>query len=317
LPPAVIGAPDRVPVAHRRAVRAVPGADPRDILMATTIESLHVYPVKSTRGIDLQTAGIDVRGLAAIDAAGRVLAGDREWMVVDTVGRFVTQREAPRLALVSVIAGTSGIELWVPHLAPATLPAASDGPTREVTVWNHVVPAHDAGDAAAVLLSAWLDREVRLVRFDSAHRRWCHPDFAGDSGAHTAFADGYPILVVGRGSLDELNARLAARGRPAVPMNRFRPNVVVAGLPPHDEDHLAAIVCGDVVIKPVKPCVRCQITTTDQDSASVGAEPLATLSSYRLNDRFGGVTFGMNAVVVAGTGARLEAGAPVRVDYAF
>ena len=285
--------------------------------MTTTIESLHVYPVKSARGIVLRTAGVDVRGLTAIDAAGRVLAGDREWMVVDADGRFVTQREAPRLALVGVNAGTAGIELSVPHLAPTVLAAAPDGPTREVAVWNHVVPAHDAGDAAAVLLSAWLDRDVRLVRFDRAHRRWCNSEFAGDSGAHTAFADGYPILVVGRGSLDDLNARLAARGRPALPMNRFRPNLVVAGLPPHDEDHLAAIVCGDVVIKPVKPCVRCQITTTDQNSARVGAEPLATLSGYRMNDRFGGVTFGMNAVVVAGAGARLEAGAPVRVEYAF
>jgi len=285
--------------------------------MTTTIESLHVYPVKSARGLDLRTARVDVRGLTVTDGAGRVLAGDREWMVVDPHGRFVTQRETPRLALVGVNAGTDGIELSVPHLAPARLTAASGGPTREVGVWNHLVPAHDAGDDAAVLLSAWLDRDVRLVRFDRAHRRWCNPDYAGDSGAHTAFADGYPILVVGQGSLDDLNARLAARDRPALPMNRFRPNIVIAGLPPHDEDHLAAIVCGDVVIKPVKPCVRCQITTTDQDSATVGAEPLATLSGYRMNDRFGGVTFGMNAVVVAGAGAPLEAHATVRVEYAF
>jgi hypothetical protein len=258
-----------------------------------------------------------VRGLAVTGTGGRALAGDREWMVVDPAGRFVTQREAPRLALVGVSAAGEGIELSVPHLAPASVPAAAAGPTREVDVWNHRVPAHDAGDDAATLLSAWLDRDVRLVRFDRGHRRWCNPDYAGDSGAHTAFADGYPVLVIGRGSLDDLNARLAARGRPALPMNRFRPNLVIAGLPPHDEDHLSSIVCGDVVIKPVKPCVRCQITTTDQDSATVGAEPLATLSGYRMDDRFGGVTFGMNAIVVAGEGSRLAAGSPVRVEYAF
>ena len=118
-------------------------------------------------------------------------------------------------------------------------------------------------------------------------------------------------------SLDELNARLAARGHQALPMNRFRPNLVIGGLPAHDEDHLAAIVCGDVVIRPVKPCVRCRITTTDQDSATVGDEPLATLAGYRMDERFGGVTFGMNAVVVSGAGSRLAVGAPVTVEYAF
>ena len=285
--------------------------------MTPRIESLHVYPVKSARGIDLDEARVEVRGLVATGARGRTLGGDREWMVVDRTGRFVTQREAPRLALVGVGTGADRIELSVPHGGAVTVALQSAGPLRDVQVWESRVPAHDAGDGAAVLLSAWLGRDVRLVRFDDAHRRWCNPAFAGDIGAHTAFADGYPLLVIGRASLDELNARLAVRGHPALPMNRFRPNLVIAGLPPHDEDHLAAIVCGDVVIRPVKPCVRCQVTTTDQDSAAVGTEPLATLGGYRMSQRFGGVTFGMNAVVAAGAGSRVGVGAPLIVEYAF
>jgi len=285
--------------------------------MTPRIESLHVYPVKSARGIDLDEARVEVRGLVATGARGRTLGGDREWMVVDRTGRFVTQREAPRLALVGVGTGADRIELSVPHGGAVTVAVQSAGPARNVQVWESRVPAHDAGDGAAALLSAWLERDVRLVRFDDAHRRWCNSDFAGDTGAHTAFADGYPLLVIGRASLDELNARLAVRGHPALPMNRFRPNLVIAGLPPHDEDHLAAIVCGDVVIRPVKPCVRCQVTTTDQDSAAVGTEPLATLGGYRMSQRFGGVTFGMNAVVAAGAGSRVGVGAPLIVEYAF
>ena len=100
-------------------------------------------------------------------------------------------------------------------------------------------------------------------------------------------------------------------------MNRFRPNVVLAGLPPYDEDHVAMITVGDVVLRCVKPCTRCQVTTTNQDTANVGVEPLRTLGGYRMNERLAGVTFGMNAVVVGGAGGTLTAGAPVEVDYAF
>jgi uncharacterized protein YcbX len=179
---------------------------------------------------------------------------------------------------------------------------------REVVVWRSHVRGLDAGDPAAHALSSFLGREVRLVRFDDTKPRPCNPDYVGDSGATTLFADGYPVLVVGQASLDDLNARLAARGSPGVPMDRFRPNVVVAGLDAHDEDHLDALAFGDVVLKPVKPCTRCEITTTDQDSGRRGVEPLRTLATYRRDDRLAGVTFGMNAIVVAGAGATIAVG---------
>jgi uncharacterized protein YcbX len=198
---------------------------------------------------------------------------DREWMVIDRDGRFVTQREYPRLALIEPALAGNALRLTAPD--SAALDVALDGScgeSREVVVWRTQVRGFDQGDAAAAWLSAFLHADdLRLVRFDPAARRRCNPDYVGDSGAHTFFSDGYPILVIGAASLDDLNARLVARGSPALPMNRFRPNVVIADLPPYDEDHLDTIACGAVTLKLVKPCTRCQVTTTDQATACTGA----------------------------------------------
>jgi uncharacterized protein YcbX len=195
----------------------------------------------------------------------------------------------------------------------ARAPAASS----EVVVWRSHVLGIDQGDAAAAWFSDHLGRRARLVRFDPAKPRRCNPDYVGTTGAHTMFADGYPLLVIGQASLDDLNARLASKGSPPLPMNRFRPNVVVTGLPPYDEDHLDTIESGGVTLKLVKSCVRCQVTTTDQATARVGIEPLATLGMYRRDDALAGVTFGMNAIVTAGAGHPLETGAAATVTYRF
>lgn len=281
-----------------------------------TIAALHVYPVKGCRGIAVSLARVAARGLAARSPTGD--AGDREWMIVDHDGRFVTQRECPRLALVATSLVPGALVLASPGVAPFPVPLGAPGVrTREVVVWNSRVPAHDAGDAVARWLSAVLDADVRLVRFDPAHQRRCNPVYAGESGAHTAFADGYPLLVIGKSSLDDLNARLVATGAAAVPMNRFRPNIVLAGLDPYDEDHVEAITAEGVTLELVKPCVRCQVTTTDQETAHVGAEPLATLAGYRTDTRLSGVTFGMNAIIVTGAGRELSVGEGVDCRYAF
>jgi uncharacterized protein YcbX len=276
------------------------------------IASLHVYPVKGCRGIAAASATVATTGLV-VDGVG-----DREWMVADRGGRFLTQREFPRLALIETAVSSGALALSVPHVAPLVIPAdCDDGMLSDVVVWQSEVRGIDMGDAAADWLSAWLAADVRLVRFDRSDVRACNPAFAGDSGAHTFFADGYPILVIGDASLADLNDRLAARGQPVLPMNRFRPNVVLQGLPPYAEDHLDTIAVGDVVLRCVKPCVRCQVTTTDQDSAQVGLEPLRTLGEYRMSERLGGVTFGMNAVVVAGAEKSLTTGASATVEYRF
>jgi hypothetical protein len=197
------------------------------------------------------------------------------------------------------------------------VPETAGGATQDVVVWGSTVRAHDMGDAAADWLSRWLRADVRLVRFDATQQRPCNPEFVGDSDAHTAFADGYPILVIGEASLAELNRRLAATGENPLPMNRFRPNVVLAGLDAHDEDHLETIEADGVRLRLVKPCTRCRITTTDQDSAQVGVEPLRTLGGYRNDDRLGGVTFGMNAIVESGAGRDLVVGSAATCAYRF
>ncbi|MFO1395830.1 MAG: MOSC N-terminal beta barrel domain-containing protein [Burkholderiales bacterium] len=277
-----------------------------------TLPSLHLYPVKGCRGIDIASATVAVTGLAHDGV------GDREWMLVDRDGRFVTQREHPRLALVQVAIHDGALTFTTPDSRPLRVaPPAADAPSREVVVWHSQVLGRDAGNAAAQMLSTWLGLDVRLVRFDRTRARPCNPEYAGDSGAHTFFADGYPLLVIGESSLAELNERMAARGEPALPMNRFRPNLVVRGLPPFAEDHLSTLRIGDVELTPVKPCVRCQVTTTDQATAAVGIEPLRTLGGFRMDERFGGVTFGMNAVVTAGAGARIASGDTVTADYRF
>jgi len=281
-----------------------------------TIAALDVYPIKGCRGIALATARVAVRGLLA--AMPGAVAGDREWMVVDRDGRFVTQREYPRLALVETSLAAGVLVLGAPGMAPLALPLRDAGATvREVVVWHSRVPARDAGDEACRWFSGVLDADVRLVRFDPAHERRCNPDYAGDSGAHTAFADGYPLLVIGEASLADLNSRLAAKGLPALPMNRFRPNLVLAGLDPYDEDHVSSIVSEGVTLKLVKPCTRCQVTATDQNTARVGLEPLATLGAYRNNAALAGVAFGMNAIVVSGAGQALNVGASADCTFAF
>ena len=238
-------------------------------------------------------------------------------MVVDEDGRFLTQRELPRLALVSTEVTPPGLRLGAPHMPPLDVPFHTSAASRDVVVWRSTVLGSDSGDAAAKWMSDWHAHDVRLVRFDRARKRECNRDYAGDSGARTMFADGYPVLVANTASLHELNERLAARGHAALPMNRFRPNVVIVGLPAFDEDHVDTIDVGGVVLRLVKPCTRCQVTTTDQATARVGIEPLPTLGEFRMDEKLDGVTFGVNAIVVEGEGRSIAAGAPATIEYRF
>ena len=276
------------------------------------IAALFVYPVKGARGVPVASATAAVTGLVA---AG---VGDREWMVVDPSGRFVTQREIPALALVAPRVDDGKLTLHAPGQGPIAVALDRTGEdAREVTVWRSHVRGFDEGDEVAAWLSSHLARDVRLVRFDRSKARRCNPDYVGRSGAHTLFADGYPLLVIGTASLDDLNERLAAKGEGALPMNRFRPNLVVDGLDAYDEDHLDTLAVGDVLLRMVKPCIRCQVTTTDQATARVGREPLPTLATYRYDERLQGVKFGMNAIVAAGAAGTLAVGGTASAQFAF
>ena len=271
--------------------------------MQATVAALFVYPVKSCRGIALSVARLTERGIAH----------DREWMIVDASGHFITQRELPRLALITTALSDLALQLSAPGLPALAIEFDLDGPRRSVTVWRDTLPAIDQGDAAAQWVSQSVGAPVRLVRFDRDVKRMCNPDFAGTSGAHHSFGDGYPVLVLSQASLDELNRRLDA----PLPVDRFRPNLLLSGIEAHDEDHLATIEVGAVRLRLVKPCTRCQITTTDQASAVVGIEPLPTLAQYRHNAALDGVTFGMNAIVEAGAGATIATGARVDCTLTF
>ena len=275
------------------------------------VASLHLYPVKGCRGIDLPAARVDVTGLAC---AG---AGDREWMLVGDDGRFLTQRELPRLALVTVELLADRLRLTAPHMPPCDVRLAASGAAYDVVVWRSEVRGIDQGDPAASWLSDWLAAPARLVRFDRSVTRFCNRDYAGSTGAHTLFADGYPILVASTASLSDLNARLESRRERPLPMNRFRPNVVLSGLPAFAEDHVDTITVGGVTLKCVKPCTRCNVTATDQATARVGIEPLRTLGEFRMDTRFDGVTFGMNAVVTDGAAGTIEVGTEATVEYRF
>ena len=276
------------------------------------IAALHVYPVKGARGLALDAATAAVTGLQVAGVA------DREWMVVDAQGRFLSQREVPALALVVPTVDDDVLTLGSAEHGDVSIPLSHPhGGAREVTVWRSQVRGYDEGDDVAYWLSERLGMPARLVRFDRGRQRFSNRDYVGDSGAHTFFADGYPVLVIGAASLDDLNDRLGDKGEPALPMNRFRPNVVVDGLDAYDEDHVDTLTVGEVVLRMVKPCVRCQVTTTDQETAVVGREPLPTLATYRYDERFEGVKFGMNAIVAAGAGGTIAVGDAAVAELKF
>jgi uncharacterized protein YcbX len=260
-----------------------------------SVASLHVYPVKSCRGIE--------RSGAVVTEAG--FERDREWMVVTAEGRFVTQREEPRLALIDTDVDDARLRLSAAGHAAVEIPLALHGEPREVVVWQHHCVAHDQGEEAARWLSELLGRSLRLVRFDPRHRRASDRAFTGATIGYSRFADAYAFLVLSLASLADLNTRLPA----PLPMNRFRPNVVLEGVEAYGEDAIRELRTGAVTLRLVKPCTRCTIPTTDQATAERHpAEPLRTLRAYRWDQRLRGVTFGQNAIVVQGAGASLRVG---------
>lgn len=268
-----------------------------------TLSHLFVYPVKSCRGLARERAVLTARGLEH----------DREWMIVDADGNFLTQRQHPRLALVETELTNRVLRLRAPGVGPVELPLAlRPGPRRRVRVWRHECEALDEGEAAAQWLQAFLGQPARLVRFDPNHRRLSNPEWTGGVAAENRFSDGYPLLVLSEESLDELNRRLGAAS--PLPLDRFRPNLVLRGAGPHAEDFARTLRARGVELRPVKPCVRCRITATDQRTAEVGREPLRTLATYRHDERLGGVTFGMNTIVVTGAGRTLRRGMRLHIE---
>lgn len=245
-----------------------------------TLSAVYVYPVKSCRGIAVTSASLDDWGLQY----------DRNWMVVTADGTFLTQRNVPQLALVETAIEPESLRLNAPNLPALTLPLAPHaGPVLEVVVWRDRCRAIDQGDAAAEWFSTVVGQPCRLVRIGEQYDRPVEPDYITQP-AQVSFADAYPLLLISEASLADLNNRLPD----ALPMNRFRPNLVVSGCDPYAEDSWQRIRIGQIQFEVAKPCQRCIIPTTDQTTAIRGKEPLQTLATYR---RFkGGVIFGQNLV---------------------
>jgi uncharacterized protein YcbX len=279
-----------------------------------TITQLTIYPVKSCAGIDVQQALLTPAGLSTGTCA------DREWMIVDPAGQFLTQREHPRMALIQPVLMEEALLLSAPDQLPFSLPLQHDlhAVTCMVGIWDDKVEAADCGDAAARWCSHVLDSPCRLVRFGVTSRRVSSGRWTGGQGVPTRFSDGYPILVIGDASLADINAHMTAAGRSALPMNRFRPNVVIGGLEAFEEDYVAEFTVGEAVLQPVKPCPRCPIPSIDQTTGERGPDPLDVLQSFRRKPQLDdAVCVGMNCVVAAGAGTVVAVGQEVSGHLAF
>ena len=230
---------------------------------------------------------------------------DRRWLVTTPRGVFRSQRDTPQLARLAALPDDEGLVLEAPGMPPLRVPHVGAGPAFTVRVWDSEVVARSVGGVADAWLSNWLGSEHRLAFMADDDVRLADPAFA--DGSRVSFADGYPALVVTEASLRELAHRC---GR-SIPVERFRPNIVVAGPPAHDEDHWRRFGAGDLTFSGVKLCSRCKVTTIDQDTgeADPASEPLRTLARYRKIEAQ--VYFGLNAVHAAP--GRLRVGDPVEV----
>lgn len=299
---------------HRPSPAADPAAAPApdEGGVRAQLEGLFVHPVKSCAGVAVREALLTEAGLDL----------DRAWMLVDEAGEFVTQRELPQLARVVPRLGVSDVVLRAPGMLALHLAAdAVEAPAR-VRIWDDEVDAWDMGDLAAQWFSDVTGQRLRLVRFDPEVRRLSSLRWTGGVEAPNLFSDGFPLLVTSSASLAGLNERLAAAGHAPVDLRRFRPNLVLGGVEPHDEDRLAELRIrtdtGTVRLALVKPCARCPIPDVDPDSGARGTSVGDTLRGYRADARLdGALTFGMNAIVLEGAGQVLRVGQPVAADWAF
>ncbi|MEV4233057.1 MOSC N-terminal beta barrel domain-containing protein [Streptomyces bobili] len=265
--------------------------------------SIHVHPVKAFRGQSPREAVVEPWGLA----------GDRRWALIDDGGKVVTQRQQPRLACAAAeLLPGGGVRLSAPGLEPLTVSVPQPVGTVSLQMFHDKVEGVLADDAAHTWCSTYLGADVRLLHMDDpASRRPVDPDY-GRPGETVTFADGYPLLVTSAASLDALNSLIARGGHAAegpLPMNRFRPNLVVGGTQAWAEDGWSHLTIGEVAFRVAKTCGRCVVTTTDQSTAERGREPLHTLGRHR---RLGGkLVFGQNLVPLSGGTVRI--GDPVAI----
>jgi uncharacterized protein YcbX len=261
------------------------------------IQDLYIYPIKSLGGYRVEEAEVTPRGLAH----------DRRWMLIDQNHRFLTQREHPTMALLKVRPAEKGFRITDQNHPDQMLeiPWTCTGEALEVEIWGDRCQAVTLSAEADAWFTQALGSPCRLVYMPESSRRQVDLNYAPE-GTITGFTDGYPILMISQASLDDLNARLSV----SVPMNRFRPNLVIAGAEAYAEDRMDSFDINGIAFRGVKPCARCVMTTIDQETGTAGKDPLRTLASYRQNGNK--VLFGQN---VLGQGSVvLKVGDPVSVS---
>ncbi|MQA08354.1 MAG: MOSC domain-containing protein [Pseudonocardiaceae bacterium] len=255
--------------------------------MTATVAALRYYPVKGCRGVEVPRSQVLPTGLA----------NDRLFMLVDSEGRFLSQRRVRSMAVITPELLDAGERLVfrAPGFAEVEHPVIFDGARLDVSVFSWSGKGVDQGDVVSHWLSDVLGMECRLVRVPPEHDR----DTGGEHAGKAGFADGHPMLVTSLSSLDGLNARILELGGSPVPMERFRPNLVLRGWQrPHTEDDVREMSCGSLKLGFAKVCTRCAVPTVDQDTGErAGPEPIRTLAGYR-RSLDGGVTFGMKAAVL-------------------
>jgi uncharacterized protein YcbX len=264
--------------------------------MPITVSSLIYYPIKACHGFEIESAQVERMGFH----------NDRRLMLITPEGDQVTQREFSKLAWVVPTLNDGSIILSAPDFNSLQFTIRQTGITLPVNIWEDKgVPAIDQGDESAQWFSDWLGSSVRLVRIADGIQRRIETEYAIHADDHTGFADGYPILIISEESLQELNTQLET----PVPMNRFRPNLVIKGCEPSAEDTWNKIRIGDVELALVKPCARCVVTTIDKVTLEQSKEPLKTLAKYRKHVL--GAIFGQNVIPV--NEGRLQLGMNVEV----
>lgn len=237
------------------------------------VTALHLHPVKSFRGLSVEAASVDDLGIV----------GDRRFLVVEPGGTFMTQRTLPVMARVGASLDGKELVLSSEGFGEVRVGRDSDPGAKiaVVQIWNSVgLRAEDCGDHVADWLSSVIKLPCRLVRIGTAFERPANAKYARPS-ERVAFVDAFPVMIVSEASLLDLNQRMAETGGPALPMNRFRPNIVVSGCGPFAEDSLVRFRIGKVVFRAARPCIRCIMTTTDQLTGERGKEPLRTLATFR------------------------------------
>jgi hypothetical protein len=261
-----------------------------------TISAIYIYPIKSLGGISLDAAQVEEKGLQY----------DRRWLLVDANNQFLSQRTYPQMALLKVKLTPEGLLVEKKGTGSFVVPYQPQTTnTLTVQVWDDSIEGVEVSPEADKWFTEMLGMDCKLVYMPEQTIRPVDEQYAVADN-YVSFADAYPFLLIGQSSLDDLNSRMSE----SLPMNRFRPNLVVQGAAPFAEDEWYEIRIGECSFYVVKPCARCVLTTVDQETAQKGKEPLKTLATYRtIRNK---IMFGQN-IVFGRKGNRIQVGDLVEV----